>query len=866
VAVLHLATLVLGRATRPPDSPFGLVWPAAGVAFCWLWAARGTRAWVPSLVAVTASVAVVTAATGGGAALTAGLALANVLQAVVAVRFHARRRGPLTLSATSDLWWLSCTAALSSAVGGLVGAGTAAVVDGTPFLGAWGQWTVRSAVSLVVIAAVAARWRQTGDQRPLAVAGRGERAAMVLAFPVGYAGVFFLLPPNPLVFLALPLSGWFALRRSTRATTLHVLGCALFVVTATVTGHGPFMLAQGPVRVVLAQLFIALVAVGSLLLALHRDEHDRLVLVARTAERVARDRAALLAAVFDSTSDGLSVFDRTGTAVLRNRAADGLLGLSPDGTTMAAWRDHFGFFDVDGDPVPADRLPVVRALGGERVDAVDLVVKSLRHPQGLTLSVSAHPLVELPGVPWSGGVVAAYHDVTHVRRAAADVRRARDLFEGVLDAATEQSIVGTDPQGRITVFNDGARRMLGWTPEEVLGATPERFHDPAEVVARAAELGVAPGFEVFVHRARRERHETRQWTYRTRDGRALQVVLTVTAMRDEAGELTGFIGVATDLTERIAAQERLADSEQVFRLGFDTAPVGMVMVALGDGQPRGRLLRVNRALVEFTGFGEEALLEREILDLVHPDDVEECRRTFEAVTTEEVRCERRFLHADGSTRWGSLSAVVVRPSGGAQPYLMCLVEDVTARRTAEQELEHQALHDGLTGLPNRSLFRDRLEGALAGPRRTGAGVGVLFVDLDGFKAVNDTAGHAAGDELLQHVAELLRHCVRPGDTVARLGGDEFAVVCPEAASVDDLQAVGDRILAVLGRPVPLTAGTVRIGASIGIRLSEAGTGADRLLQDADAAMYAAKKAGKNRCVVHPVRDAARDGLPAGRPG
>ncbi len=147
-----------------------------------------------------------------------------------------------------------------------------------------------------------------------------------------------------------------------------------------------------------------------------------------------------------------------------------------------------------------------------------------------------------------------------------------------------------------------------------------------------------------------------------------------------------------------------------------------------------------------------------------------------------------------------VTATLVRLRGG-EVTMLCLVEDVTERRAAQAELQRQALHDALTGLPNRLLFTDRLEHAVAAAGRGAGHVGLLYVDLDGFKTVNDTAGHEAGDDLLVQVAALLTACVRPGDTVARLGGDEFAVVCPGTSTEDDLVAIGRRVLDALRDPL-----------------------------------------------------------------
>jgi diguanylate cyclase (GGDEF)-like protein len=199
---------------------------------------------------------------------------------------------------------------------------------------------------------------------------------------------------------------------------------------------------------------------------------------------------------------------------------------------------------------------------------------------------------------------------------------------------------------------------------------------------------------------------------------------------------------------------------------------------------------------------------------------------------------------------------------GRTAYGICLVADITPRKLAEVELLHLGLHDPMTGLPNRSLLYDRLQHSLAASARSGHPVGVIYIDLDGFKRVNDSDGHAAGDELLGQVADRLRRAVRPGDTVGRIGGDEFAVLCVDIEDIGSLQVAASRLLSVLNDPFDLTSGRQHISGSIGLSVSTDSSDPDQLLADADAAMYAAKNGGKNRIALPRLEDQARAGRAA----
>jgi diguanylate cyclase (GGDEF)-like protein len=216
--------------------------------------------------------------------------------------------------------------------------------------------------------------------------------------------------------------------------------------------------------------------------------------------------------------------------------------------------------------------------------------------------------------------------------------------------------------------------------------------------------------------------------------------------------------------------------------------------------------------------------------------------------------EHRLRRHDGSLIWCRTVMTLVRDAAGLPAHVIGMLEDISDRKRDEEELVHRALHDGLTGLPNRELFLDRLRLAIEEPERPSAsGTAVIFLDLDGFKRVNDSLGHDAGDRLLIAVAARLNEGLRPGDTAARFGGDEFVVIAASVASLDQATQLAVRLGRSIEEPFPLDGESIVITVSIGVSMtSDLDAFAEDMVRSADAAMFEAKASGRNRVVVGEV--------------
>jgi len=308
------------------------------------------------------------------------------------------------------------------------------------------------------------------------------------------------------------------------------------------------------------------------------------------------------------------------------------------------------------------------------------------------------------------------------------------------------------------------------------------------------------------------------------------------------------------LAAQIEAERSLAASEARFRAVFESASVG-----IGIADLDGNVVEVNEALTRMFG-GESHVMRRKVSEWVHPDNAPGVRGlNGELIRGERdsYQLEKAYPRADGSVLWANVQASLLRDADGRPQYQLALIEDVTERRGLLRRLRHQATHDALTGLPNRALFFERLDQALA-DGRPDARIGVCYLDLDGFKTVNDSLGHAVGDQLLVAVAERLRTCLTsPDQLMARLGGDEFVALYtdpPGAAAVTDL---ADRLLDALSTPVRLDGRDLPVHGSIGIVHGPVGSrGAADVLRSADITMYRAKELGGHRYeVADPDADA-----------
>jgi diguanylate cyclase (GGDEF)-like protein/PAS domain S-box-containing protein len=305
------------------------------------------------------------------------------------------------------------------------------------------------------------------------------------------------------------------------------------------------------------------------------------------------------------------------------------------------------------------------------------------------------------------------------------------------------------------------------------------------------------------------------------------------------GTVVKVAGTLRDNTDRVEQERAKQTAETRFEIGFEQAAIGSIIADL-DGLPT----RVNPAVCEFLGVSPAGLIGQRWTDYTHPDEVPLGLAVMQRVEAghDIYEDERRYVRPDGAVVWASVHATLVRDEAGEPHYFYLQLQDITSRKSMEQTLSHQALHDTLTGLPNGALLTDRLVLSLARSRRRGSTLGVIFVDVDQFKAVNDSLGHASGDDLLKEVGRRIADTVRCDDTVARFHADEFVVVCDDVTVVQTVR-LAKKIVAAMRRPALLGGQELTVSASVGIALADDEATPESLLRDSAAAMSRAKERG-----------------------
>ena len=544
-------------------------------------------------------------------------------------------------------------------------------------------------------------------------------------------------------------------------------------------------------------------------------------------ELALRDRDQQFKGAFEYSAVGAAILSVKGGFLQVNQALCDALGYSPDELVTMNQRDVAHPGDRAGD------VPLLRQFLRGRLPFYQAERRFVTRQGAFGWAMVSVSLIrDDQGKPLH--FICQAQDVSAAKLAQIALKDSEEKFRRLIETAQEGVWV-INADRRTTFVNQRMAGMLGYSVDEMLGAPWLAFTDEEDRADVAANID----------RGRNGVTRQHDFRFRRKDGTHMWALLVANPLFDQEGNYLGALSMLTDISERKQTERALREAKERFGAAFESAPIGMALTST-----EGRFLQVNRAMCKVTGYAEEELLASQVDAITHPDDRDLDGAHLKQLLAGQIRnyqMEKRYRHAEGQVVCVLVSTSLVTDADGQPLYLISQAEDITKRKQAEERLTHQSLHDPLTGLPNRTLCMDRLRQALARSARHAGSVAVMFIDLDRFKAINDSVGHSGGDRVLASVAERLRATLRPGDTASRLGGDEFMVVCEDMNSEQDASIVADRLLRAMAPPIPLGDGEVVVSASIGI--SFAGGSSDRpetLVRDADAALYRAKEGGRAR--------------------
>ena len=537
-----------------------------------------------------------------------------------------------------------------------------------------------------------------------------------------------------------------------------------------------------------------------------------------------------LRSVVENSSENVTIVDPDGTLRYASPAFGRMLGYAPE--EVVGEMNVLDYVHPDDLPHVLEETEKALSEGGVATNRTEY---RFRHKDGSWRWVESAGTYLLDD-PHVKGVVVQTRDITERKRTEEALREAEERFRRSFhDAAIGMALVA--PDGLFLRTNRSLCNMLGYREVELLGKTFQDITHPDDLDADLDQVR-----RMLVGEIRTYQMEKR---YFHKEGQVVWALLSVSMVHDEEGEPLYFVSQIQDISERKRAEQKIRAAEQRYRTLVEQIPAVTYIDPVDDPETS---LYTSPQIEQMLGYTPQEWQNEKLWPKrLHPDDRERvlaADKRFEEGGGEPFREEYRLMAKDDSVVWLREEAVLVRDEAGEPLYWQGVFYDLTERKGLEERLHYQAFHDYLTDLPNRQLFMDRLGQALRRTRRWHNQVAVLFMDLDGFKVVNDSLGHDVGDLLLTLVAQRLRRCLRPEDTLARFGGDEFVMLIDAVDDPAQAVQVAERITEELRRPFIMEGRELYVIASIGISLGGARThDADGLLREADTAMYRVKDEG-----------------------
>jgi diguanylate cyclase (GGDEF)-like protein/PAS domain S-box-containing protein len=457
---------------------------------------------------------------------------------------------------------------------------------------------------------------------------------------------------------------------------------------------------------------------------------------------------------------------------------------------------------------------------------------------GTRLNVHCRWALQRDGDGTPVAVLSIIHDISDRKRDEDALRASEEKTRLLISGVKDYAILMLDPHGLITMWNEGAQRIKGYRADEIIGQHFSKFYTrealdkglPARALETAIQLG---------------RYEEDGWRVR-KNGTQFWASVVITSLRDKAGQLRGFAKVTRDITERKLFADALFAEKERAQVTLNSIGDAVICTDIS-----GKITFVNLVAERMIGWSSQEAAGRlmpEVFHILNAADRETIPNPMDLAVkqnrTMSLPLDSILIRRDGVEVPIEDSVSPIHDREGKVAGAVIVFRDVSATRAMTLQMTHTAQHDFLTGLPNRMLLNDRIEQAIALAPRHGKTSAVLFLDLDGFKHINDSLGHSIGDKLLQSVAERLVTCVRSADTVSRQGGDEFVVLLSEMAQPEDAAITARRVLQAVAEPHLIDGHDLHVTSSIGVSVfPDDGRDAETLIQNADTAMYQAKENG-----------------------
>jgi len=528
-------------------------------------------------------------------------------------------------------------------------------------------------------------------------------------------------------------------------------------------------------------------------------------------------------ALLQAAPDAIVVVNQSGTIVLVNAEAERLFGyrraeLIGKAAEILVSEHSRG--------QQSDQYARFRAAVAERPTVTGLELFGLRKDgREFPAEIRLSPLDTKQGI-W---VSSAIRDISGRRGTEEDLRRLASIV-----ACSDDAIISKTLEGIITSWNAGAGRIYGYSAKETIGKSvtmlvpADRPDEIPKVLERLKRGQTVDHFE----------------TVRVRkDGQEIQIELTVSPIRDALETIVGASAIGRDISVRKAAEEHLVQMEARYRGLLEAAPDAMVVV-----NQSGEIVLLNLQAEKQFGYPRDELLGQQVSNIIPKGFAERLiadgTRTAEEALAQQIGTG---IELYGRRKDGVIFPIEIMLSPLENPegiLVTAAIRNVSVARAMSRQMTHSVQHDFLTGLPNRTLVNDRVSQAIAFAQRHTKKVAVLFLDLDGFKHINDSLGHSTGDKLLQSIAKRLVKCVRGSDTVSRQGGDEFVVLLSELERSEDAAITARKMLQAAAEVHSVDQHDFHVTASIGVSVyPDDGLDAETLIKNADTAMYQAKENG-----------------------